>query len=125
MRSDIEQLPHQKNRNRDLINRKLDDFRFTEDGGADNYIKHLTNELIPRVDSIYRTQDFRLIYGHSSSASFGAYFMAKESDLIDVCFAIDPAFWVDTTMLTDFLQIIDNSELSNNYFIFLTHELVI
>ncbi len=105
-------------RNRDLINRKLDDFRFTEDGGADNYIKHLTNELIPCVDSIYRTQDFRLIYGHSSSASFGAYFMAKESDLIDVCFAIDPAFWVDTTMLTDFLQIIDKSELSDNYFYF-------
>jgi predicted alpha/beta superfamily hydrolase len=105
-------------RNRDMNNRKIADFRFTEDGGADNYIKHLTNELIPKIDSTYRTQDFRLIYGHSSSASFAAYFMAKKSDLIDVCFAVDPAFWVDTTMLTDFLQVVSNSNLTDNYFYF-------
>ncbi len=105
-------------RNRDFINNNRDDFKFSEDGGADNYIKHLKNELIPHIDSIYRTQDFRLIYGHSLSASFGAYLMAKESDLIDVCFSIDPAFWADTTMLTNFLQEVNDSTLNDNYFYF-------
>jgi uncharacterized protein len=105
-------------RNRDFINKKVDGFKFSENGGADKYIKHLQKELIPFIDSAYRTQDFRMVYGHSSSASFGAYLMANEPDLIDVCFAIDPAFWVDTTMLTDFLEIIDKSELSDNYFYF-------
>lgn len=105
-------------RNRDFINKKRDDFNLSEDGGADNYIKHLKNELIPYIDSAYRTQDFRLIYGHSLSASFGAYLMAKESELIDVCFAVDPAFWADTTMLSDFIQEVSDSTLNDNYFYF-------
>ena len=105
-------------RNRDFINNKRDDFNFSEDKGADNYIKHFKNELIPYIDSVYRTQDFRLIYGHSLSASFGAYLMAKESELIDVCFAVDPAFWADTTMLTDFIQEVSDSTLNDNYFYF-------
>lgn len=105
-------------RNRDLINHKRDDFQFSEDGGADNYIEHLKEELIPYVDSIYRTQDFRILYGHSLSASFGAYFMAKENELIDVCFSVDPAFWSDTTMLTDFIQEVNDSTLNDNYFYF-------
>lgn len=105
-------------RNRDFMNKKRDDFNLSEDGGADDYIKHLKNELIPYIDSFYRTQDFRLIYGHSLSASFGAYLMAKESELIDVCFAVDPAFWTDTSMLTDFIQEVSDSTLNDNYFYF-------
>jgi predicted alpha/beta superfamily hydrolase len=107
-----------RTRNRDFINKKRDDFNFSEDKGADNYIGHLKNELIPYIDSVYRTQDFRLIYGHSLSASFGAYLMAKESELIDVCFAVDPAFWADTTILSDFIQEVSNSTLNDNYFYF-------
>lgn len=105
-------------RNRDLINTQRDDFQYSEDGGADKYSAHLKEELIPYVDSLYRTQDFRLLYGHSLSASFGAYFMAKESELIDVCFSVDPAFWADTTMLTDFIQEVNDSTLNDNYFYF-------
>jgi predicted alpha/beta superfamily hydrolase len=105
-------------RNRDFINNKSDDFKFSEDGGADNYIKHFKKELIPHIDAVYRTQNFRLIYGHSLSASFGSYLMAKESELIHGCFAVDPAFWTDTTMLNDFLQEVDDSTLKDNYFYF-------
>lgn len=105
-------------RNRDFMNTQRDDFAHSKDGGANDYIKHLKNELIPHIDSTYRTQDFRLIYGHSLSASFGSYFMGKEHDLIDVCFAVDPAFWADTIMLTDFTQEINNSTLTDNYFYF-------
>ena len=57
-------------RNRDFINTKKDRFPYSEDGGADKYLKHFTTELIPFIDSTYRTQDFRLLCGHSSSASF-------------------------------------------------------
>jgi uncharacterized protein len=106
------------NRNRDFINTKKDRFPYSENGGADKYLKHFTDELIPFIDSTYRTQDFRLLYGHSSSASFAIYSMFKAPTQIDACFAVDPAFWVDTTMLSTITKILDKTDKFDNYLYF-------
>jgi predicted alpha/beta superfamily hydrolase len=105
-------------RNRDFANTKKEGFVYTENGGADNYYKHLTAELMPFIDSSYRTQDFRLLYGHSLSASFAIYSMFKDPNKINACFAVDPAFWVDTSMLTTVFKILDKTDKLDNYLYF-------
>jgi tetratricopeptide (TPR) repeat protein len=105
-------------RNRDFINTKSDRFPYSENGGADKYLKHFTDELLPFIDSTYRTQNFRLLYGHSSSASFAIYSMFKASTKINACFAVDPAFWVDTSMLSTVTKILDKSDRFDNYLYF-------
>ena len=44
--------------------------RNGEPGGAENFVKFFTEELIPFVDQSYRTKDFRILLGPQAGATF-------------------------------------------------------
>ena len=51
-------------RNRDFT--PIVDDRMQNSGGADNFINFLEEELIEFVDNTYRTQDYKVLFGHLS-----------------------------------------------------------
>jgi predicted alpha/beta superfamily hydrolase len=63
-------------------------------GGADRFLAFLDSELLPAVDSLYRTTDVRLLSGHSLGGMFAAYAVAERPDVFDAVFAFSPSFWV-------------------------------
>jgi len=51
--------------------------------GADNFILFLKTELIPFIDSNYRTNGFKLLCGQSLSSIFALYSFLKQPELFD------------------------------------------
>jgi len=66
--------------------------RRGEDGGAENFLRFFTDELIPFIDASYRTKDFRLLVGPQAGASFGLYALMEHPGLFSVNVLTNP-FW--------------------------------
>lgn len=62
-------------------------------GGADRFLAFLETELIPEVDSLYRTTDVHLLSGHSFGGVFAAYALVERPELFDAVFAFSPSLW--------------------------------
>lgn len=59
-------------------------------GGAKNFKIFLSEELIPKVENNFRTNGFRILFGHSSSGQFVLYTLTEEPTLFNAYFAISP-----------------------------------
>jgi len=62
-------------------------------GQADRFLLHLRKELIPRIDSDYRTARPRMLAGWSRGALFVVYSGIRDPALFDARFAHSPALW--------------------------------
>ncbi len=60
-------------------------------GGADNFLKFLTGELIPFVNDNYRTTSFKSIIGFSASGQFVLYALLDQPEAFDTYIACSPA----------------------------------
>jgi len=67
--------------------------RDGEPGGADNFLKFFTKELIPFVDQSYRTKDFRILLGPQAGAAFSVYALMENPELFKVNIITNP-FWI-------------------------------
>lgn len=52
-------------------------------GGADLFLTFLEAQLIPHINKTYRTNESRIIYGHSTAALFGIYTLFERPDLFE------------------------------------------
>lgn len=95
------------NRNRDFLptesmlsssGERLD--QLAESGGAAAFHRFLAEELLPHLDSSYRTAPFRLLIGHSFAGLFAAYSM-QEHLTFNAFLAIDPSLWWDDAWIVD------------------------
>ena len=65
-------------------------------GGAANFKRFLSTELMPAVDRAYRTDGFRVLSGHSASAQFALYCLTAEPALFQGYIALSPSLdWDD------------------------------
>jgi len=65
-------------------------------GGAGNFKRFLSTELIPDVDRAYRTDGFRVLSGHSAGGQFALYCLTSDPSLFRAYFAISPSLdWDD------------------------------
>jgi len=81
-------------RTRDLTTTHVDD--LPNSGGADNFISFLRDELLPFVDQEYRTNDYRIVFGHSFGGLLGVYALICQQDVgFDACIAASPALYYD------------------------------
>jgi uncharacterized protein len=65
-------------------------------GGADKFRAFLSKELIPEIDRTYRTQDFRVLFGHSAAGQFALYCLTSDPNLFQAYFALSPSLdWDD------------------------------
>ncbi|HEX8151738.1 MAG TPA: alpha/beta hydrolase-fold protein [Thermoanaerobaculia bacterium] len=65
-------------------------------GGAANFKRFLSTELIPNVERAYRTDGFRVLSGHSAGGQFVLYCLTAEPSLFHAYFAFSPSLdWDD------------------------------
>lgn len=76
------------NRYRDLLPVKARG--RSEGGGAENFLKFLEEELIPHVDTTYRTKNFRILAGPQAAAVFSLYALITKPGLFDAFLSENP-----------------------------------
>lgn len=69
--------------------------RFPTAGGGSNFLKFLTDELQPWVDSRYRTQPYRILVGHSFGGLFAAQGLIEDPSAFEAWISISPSLWWD------------------------------
>lgn len=68
--------------------------QFPTSGGADKFLKFIETELIPHIESKYRTQPYRVFAGHSLGGLFAIHAMLSRPELFNAYIAVSPAlFW--------------------------------
>ncbi|MEO8054993.1 MAG: alpha/beta hydrolase-fold protein [Acidobacteriota bacterium] len=60
-------------------------------GGAANFKRFLSTELIPAVEKAYRTDGFRTLSGHSAGGQFALYVLTSEPSLFHAYVALSPS----------------------------------
>lgn len=82
-------------RGRDLTPTKVAD-RQGETGGADRFLDFFEKELIPAIESRYRTQKFRVFAGHSLGGLFALHGLFTRPELFDAWISVSPSLhWDD------------------------------
>lgn len=115
------------NRGRDLIPTSLyegstDDSKkaSTDDGGYD-FLQFIKNELVPLIDTSYRTAPYRVLAGHSLAGLFGLYTKVTDPDLFQSTILMSPAIDIaggNTKILDDFNSyLISHHNRSDKFFI--------
>ncbi|MEZ4898973.1 MAG: alpha/beta hydrolase-fold protein [Saprospiraceae bacterium] len=85
---------------------RMRDFTMTKganqpgSGGGHQFLAFMEQELIPYVDSAYRTHPFRLLEGHSLGGLFAASIFIENPDLFDGYIVMSPALWWNNEDLT-------------------------
>lgn len=65
-------------------------------GGANNFKRFLSSELIPDIEKKYRTNGFRILFGHSAAGQFVLYTLTAEPALFNAYAAFSPSLdWDD------------------------------
>ena len=88
-------------RTRDLTPTRVDqqpgnpNGRFPTSGGADKFLKFIETELIPLVESKYRTQPYRALAGHSLGGLFAVHAMLTKPELFNSYIAVSPSLQWD------------------------------
>lgn len=85
-------------RTRDLTPTKVKD-RAGETGGADKFLDFFEKELIPTIDSRYRTQNFRVFGGHSLGGLFALHGLFTRPKLFDAWISVSPSLPWDNRYL--------------------------
>lgn len=75
-------------RTRDLAPTR--DPRFPTSGGADRFLEFWEKELVPFVESTYRTAPYRIFAGHSAGGNFAFHAMRVKPDLFQAVIAVSP-----------------------------------
>ncbi|QBF83728.1 alpha/beta hydrolase [Shewanella maritima] len=76
----------------------------SEFGGSDKLQAYLSQELIPLIDSEYRTTDAKALSGYSLGGLFTLYSMIQESTPFNAFLAFSPSAWYDGNNIEQQLQ---------------------
>jgi hypothetical protein len=73
---------------------------FASSGGGDNFLDFLQEELIPHIETEYRTQPYRILVGHSLGGLLALHALESRPQLFQAYVAMDPSIWWDDHVLT-------------------------
>lgn len=73
--------------------------RYKSSGGNEIFLEFLRTELMPIIDSNYKTQQYKLFAGHSLGGISSINCMLTHPDMFDAYIAISPSFWWDNEYL--------------------------
>jgi hypothetical protein len=82
-------------RTRDLTPPTADDtaHAFPTSGGARNFLKFISEELVPYIDSHYRTTKYKILIGHSFGGLFAVHTLLTQPGAFDALISISPSLW--------------------------------
>ena len=81
------------NRNRDLSPSVING--TSNPGGGDVFLDFFEDELIPYLDKTYRTNNYRVFFGHSLGGVFANYTLLTKPDLFNAFIAASPYLMYD------------------------------
>jgi predicted alpha/beta superfamily hydrolase len=93
---------------------------FKNSGGADNFLKFVKEELIPSIDSTYRTNSYRLFVGYSATGMAILHSLFTIPETFNSYIAIDFSAWFDNEVTLKNAKIFHNKNLSENKDVFIT-----
>lgn len=89
-------IPNTDDRTRDLTPPILTGGdSFPTAGGADNLLDFIKKELMPWVDNKYRTENYKLLVGHSFGGLFAIHTLIHQPDIFNSYIAVSPSLWWD------------------------------
>jgi hypothetical protein len=68
-------------------------------GGGDKFLDFLQEELIPQIETEYRTQPYRILAGHSLGGLLALHAVLSRPQLFQAYIAMDPSTWWDDRVL--------------------------
>jgi predicted alpha/beta superfamily hydrolase len=64
-------------------------------GGGENFVAFMEKELMPHIDSVYPTQPYRVLIGHSFGGLTVMNVLTNHTKMFNAYIAIDPSMWYD------------------------------
>ncbi|RTY88005.1 alpha/beta hydrolase-fold protein [Flavobacterium sp. GT3R68] len=80
-------------------NGEQDAAHFKNSGGGEKFLSFVEKELIPYIDSHYKTEPYRMFVGHSLGGLTVVNALIKNPELFNSYVAIDPSIWWDNKSL--------------------------
>ncbi|MFT3902336.1 MAG: alpha/beta hydrolase-fold protein [Niabella sp.] len=68
---------------------------FTNSGGSENFIQFISTELMPAIDSAYRTNGYKIFAGHSFGGLFTTWVLLNHTRFFNAYLIHDPSLWWD------------------------------
>jgi predicted alpha/beta superfamily hydrolase len=93
---------------------------FKTSGGANNFLKFIKEELIPSIDSTYRTNSYRLFVGYSATGLTILHALFTIPEIFNSYLAIDFSAWFDNEVTLKTAKIFFNKKLPENKDVFIT-----
>jgi predicted alpha/beta superfamily hydrolase len=72
---------------------------YKSSGGNEFFLEFIKKELMPIIDSNYKTQQYKLFAGHSFGGISSINCMLTRPDMFDAYIAVSPSFWWDNEYL--------------------------
>ena len=79
-------------RRRDYTPDKIITVRQNNSAGGENFLSFLEDELFPELDQKYRTEPYRILFGHSLGGLLATHTYLKEKTIFNSFIVIDPSF---------------------------------
>lgn len=74
---------------------KPDSSSFQGSGGNENFLRFIETELMPLIDSKYKTDPYKIFAGHSFGGIASLNCLLTHPDLFDAYIAVSPSLWWD------------------------------
>ena len=102
-------------RNKDFLPTNIE--RVPTSGGAENFLTFISDELIPYINTNFRTTPYRILVGHSYGGTFTTYTFLEKPDTFDSYIAISPYLhWDEELLVTQSETVLPSSYDKNKYF---------
>ena len=73
---------------------------FSVTGGADRFLRFISDELMPWVNQNYRTRPYKILIGHSLGGLFALHALTTRPELFNAYVVIDPSLnWNDQALV--------------------------
>jgi predicted alpha/beta superfamily hydrolase len=88
--------------------------QFPTSGKADKFTRFLSSDLIPYIDSHYKTQPYRILAGWSLGGLFTVHTFFENPQLFSAYLAVSPSLWWDKDMYVKRTEtILSSGKISN------------
>jgi hypothetical protein len=91
-----------------------------QSGGADNFLKFMKEELFPYIEENYRTEPYRILFGHSLTAMFSIYTLLTNPDLFNGYIAASPYVMYDNNYVVELAKKNLPEAYDNNKYLYIT-----
>jgi predicted alpha/beta superfamily hydrolase len=91
---------------------------YPNSGGAPEFLQFIREELMPFVETNYRTKPYKILVGHSFGGLFTMFTFLSEPQAFDAYIAISGTYWWDNNLLSRMAGNFLPEHPKNNKFLF-------